>query len=395
MTRKEVIARAIEAVRQARAFTPRVQFCPEDATRSDRQFLVEVLEAVIAAGADVLNIADTVGYMTPEEYGGLIHYLKKHVNGIENLIISTHCHDDLGLSVANSLAGVLNGASQVECTINGIGERAGNAALEEIVMAMKTRPDIYAAKTSIDTVKLVPTSQLLGNITGHKVSANKAIVGRNAFAHGAGIHQHGMLLHKQTYEIMDPKDVGFPATQIVLTKHSGKHALKHRIQELGMDVEGLNMDELYPAFKALADRKKCVYYEDLMALVMGKKPQAWFELISVEVKSKSGAGSTAKIIMRAGDITEEHTESAEGPVAAVYKAIQAVGKIEGVLQHFSIHSFSPGESAMGIVSLQWEDKDGQKWHGNGRDLDIVMAAALAFIDMLNRRYTQTISKFGF
>jgi 2-isopropylmalate synthase len=270
MSCEEVIARAVKGVTQARAFTMRVEFSPEDASRSDRNFLVEVLEAVIAAGADVLNIPDTVGYMTPEEYGDLIKYLTENVKGIENVIISTHCHDDLGLAVANSLSGVLNGAGQVECTINGVGERAGNAALEEVVMTMKTRQDIYSTQTNIDTVKLVSTSQALGEITGHKVPPNKAIVGKNAFAHGSGIHQHGMLSNHQTYEVMDPKDVGFESTQIVLSKHSGKHALKHRIQALGIDLDNINMDEVFVTFKALADRKKCVYDEDLMMIVKTK-----------------------------------------------------------------------------------------------------------------------------
>ena len=387
MSREEVVVRAVKGVGQARAFTPRVEFSAEDASRSDRKFLIEVLEAVIAAGADILNIPDTVGYMTPGEYGDLIKYLRENVKGIENVIISTHCHNDLGLAVANSLAGVLNGAGQVECTINGVGERAGNAALEEVVMTMRTRRDIYFTETAIETERLVNISQLLGEITGHKVPPNKAIVGKNAFAHGSGIHQHGMLSNNQTYEVMDPKDVGFHSTQIVLSKHSGKHALKHRIHALGFDVESLNIDEIFIAFKALADRKKCVYDEDLMMLLMDKKPKAHFELMSAHVDSKFGEGATAKVVIKAGDIIEERTEQADGPVSAIYKAIQSLCKLDGALQDFSINSFTPGESAVGVVSIQWEDSDGQKWQGNGRDLDIVMAAAQAFIDMLNRRYT--------
>lgn len=266
MTRKEVIEKAIKGVKQARSFTSRVEFSAEDASRTDREFLVEVLEAVIEAGADVVNIPDTVGYMTPGEYGDLISYLCVNVKGIEKAIISTHCHDDLGLAVANSLTGVLNGAGQIECTINGVGERAGNAALEEVVMAIKTKSDIYGAKTSIHSQELVSISQFLSEITGHKAPPNKAIVGKNAFAHGSGIHQHGMLSNNQTYEIMDPKDVGFESTEIVLSKHSGKHALKYRLQRLGIDV-GAFMDELFDSFKTLADRKKCVYDEDLLILV--------------------------------------------------------------------------------------------------------------------------------
>lgn len=266
MTRKEVIEKAIQGVTQARKFTSRVEFSAEDASRSDRQFLVEILEAVIAAGADVVNIPDTVGYMTPEEYGNLIAYVGGNVKGIEKVIISTHCHDDLGLAVANSLTGVLRGARQIECTINGVGERAGNAALEEVVMAIRTKSDIYDAQTSIHTQALVGISRALSDITGYKAPPNKAIVGKNAFAHGSGIHQHGMLSNQQTYEIMDPKDVGFESTEIVLSKHSGKHALIYRLEQLGIDV-GVFIDELFVSFKNLADRKKCVYDEDLIILV--------------------------------------------------------------------------------------------------------------------------------
>jgi 2-isopropylmalate synthase len=266
MTRKEVIEKAIKGVSQARSFTSRVEFSAEDASRTDREFLVQILEAVIVAGADVVNIPDTVGYMAPEEYGDLIAYVRSNVKGIEKAIISTHCHDDLGLAVANSLTGVLRGAEQIECTINGVGERAGNAALEEVVMAMKTKSDIYGAQTSIHTPGLVGISQALSEITGYKAPPNKAIVGKNAFAHGSGIHQHGMLSNNQTYEIMDPKDVGFESTEIVLSKHSGKHALIYRLQQLGIDV-GAFIDELFVSFKDLADRKKCVYDEDLIVLV--------------------------------------------------------------------------------------------------------------------------------
>lgn len=266
MTREEVLEKAIQGVKQAKSFTSRVEFSAEDASRSDREFLVQVLEAVIAAGADVVNIPDTVGYMTPEEYGDLIAYLSVQVKGIEKAIISTHCHNDLGLAVANSLTGVLKGARQIECAINGVGERAGNAALEEVVMALKIKSAIYGAQTSIHTPELVNISKVLCEMSGHKIPPNKAIVGKNAFAHGSGIHQHGMLSHHQTYEIMDPKDVGFEATEIVLSKHSGKHALKHRLERLGIKI-GASIDDLFTAFKDLADRKKCIHDEDLIILV--------------------------------------------------------------------------------------------------------------------------------
>jgi len=324
--------------------------------------------------------------MTPGEYGDLIKYIIDNVKGIEKTIVSTHCHNDLGLAVANSLAGVLNGAGQVECTINGIGERAGNAALEEVVMTMRTKPDIYSTTTFIDTTKLVSISHLLGEITGHKVPSNKAIVGKNAFAHSSGIHQHGILVNKQTYEIMDPKNVGFESTQLILSKHSGKHALEHRLQELGIDVENISMDEIFTAFKALADKKKKVYDDDLMMLVMDQKPKPYFVLISAEVKSKFKEKVVSKVTMKAGNAILKHTGRGDGAVAALYKAFRSACKIEGGLQEFSINSFTPGESALAVVSIEWLDSNGDIWQGNGHDLDIVMAAGQAFIDMLNRRH---------
>jgi 2-isopropylmalate synthase len=388
MSKTQVIEKAVKGVLQAKTFTPRVEFSAEDASRSDRDFLCEVLEAVIEAGADVLNIPDTVGYMTPQEYGELILYLKTHVKGVDKVILSTHCHNDLGMAVANSLAGVMSGAEQVECTINGIGERAGNAALEEIVMGLKTKQSIYQATTSIDTTKLVSTSNLLGEITGHKVPFNKAIVGKNAFAHGSGIHQHGMLCYSQTYEVMDPKEVGFQSTQIILSKHSGKHALKHRLEELGMDLAHLDMDQIFTQFKSLADRKKNIYDEDLMMLVIDQKPKEHFKLINVHTESQFGEGATVKISLQAGEKVIEICQKADGPVSAIYKALQSIPEIgEGTLQDFSIHSFTPDESALGVVSIQWEEAGGKIWQGNGKNLDIVMAAALAFVDLLNRRHT--------
>lgn len=269
MTRSEVLAKAVAGVRQAKAFTDRVEFSAEDASRSDRKFLVEILEAVIEAGADVINIPDTVGFMTPDEYGDLIAYLIDHVKRIDSVIVSTHCHNDLGLAVANSLAGISKGARQIECTINGVGERAGNAALEEVVMVLKTKR-IYGAETSICTSRLLEISRFLSEITGYSIPPNKAIVGRNAFAHGSGIHQHGMLAAAKTYEIMDPQDVGFKETEIVLTKHSGKHAIKYRLEQLGVDSKGQDIEEVFAAFKTLADEKKIVTNEELISIIRGE-----------------------------------------------------------------------------------------------------------------------------
>lgn len=265
ISRTQAIEKAIMGVKMACSFTSRVDFSPEDATRSDRGFLLEMLAAVIEAGADTLNIPDTVGYMAPQEYGDLIALIRKHVPA--HIIVSTHTHNDLGLAVANSLAGILNGANQIECTINGIGERAGNASLEEVVMSLKTRKDFYAASTAIDTTQLLATSQLLAQITGNPVQANKAIVGKNAFAHGAGIHQHGMVAERSTYEIMRPEDVGFASTHIVLSKHSGRHGLVHRLNSLGIQLGPEKLDELFAQFKILADQKKEINDDDLRLLV--------------------------------------------------------------------------------------------------------------------------------
>lgn len=266
ITREQAIEKAVMGVKMARSFTSRVDFSPEDATRSDRRFLVEILSAVIEAGADTINVPDTVGYMTPQEYGDLIGFLNQNVPGIEKMIIATHCHNDLGLAVANSLAGVMQGARQIECTINGIGERAGNASLEEVVMSLKTRRDLYQATTNIDTIQLLATSHLLSEITGQKVQANKAIVGENAFAHGSGIHQHGMISERSTYEIMKPEDVGFSSTHIFLSKHSGRHGLVYRLKALGIDLPREKLDRVFVKFKDLADRKKQINDADLILL---------------------------------------------------------------------------------------------------------------------------------
>jgi 2-isopropylmalate synthase len=264
----QAIEKAVFGVKMAKTFTPRVDFSPEDCTRSERGFLIEILSAVIEAGADTLNLPDTVGYMTPYEYGDLIGFLRQNVKGIENVIISTHCHNDLGLAVANSLAGVLQGARQIECTINGIGERAGNASLEEVVMVLKTRQDVYGAATQVDTTQLLATSHLLSKITGQKIQANKAIVGKNAFAHGSGIHQHGMVSERSTYEIMKPEDVGFSSTHISLSKHSGRHGLTHRLNALGIHLSKEKLDEVFVRFKALASKKKLIDDKDLVFLSM-------------------------------------------------------------------------------------------------------------------------------
>lgn len=384
ISREKAIEKAVMGVRLARAFTPLVDFSPEDATRSDRGFLVEMLTAVIEAGAETLNIPDTVGYMTPQEYGDLIGFLKKHVPGIDNLIIATHCHNDLGLAVANSLAGILQGATQIECTINGIGERAGNASLEEVVMALKTRQDIYQVQTKVDTNQLLATSRLLTQITGQKVQANKAIVGKNAFAHGAGIHQHGMIAERSTYEIMKPEQVGFPSTNIYLSKHSGRHGLQHRLKDLGIELDVKKLDEVFIKFKDLADKKKHIYDEDLILLSTEGEVKRTFELISLKVNTQTHENVKIHVSFRMGDQEIEAFAEDNGPISALYKVIAEHVGLEGFLTEFDIHACTPEHEALGIVLISWNE-EGIVWHGHGADTDIITASGQAFIDMLNRR----------
>lgn len=347
-------------------------------------FLVEVLTEAIKAGADTLNIPDTVGYSTPEEFGDLIDHLNKNVPGIKDVIISTHCHNDLGLAVANSLAGVRNGARQIECTINGIGERAGNAALEEVIMAMKTRPDLFSAKTNIDTKQLLPTSKMLINITGQQVQSNKAIVGKNAFAHEAGIHQHGMLANSLTYEIMKPEDVGYSSSELVLGKHSGRNALSSRLKELGINLAPEQLNQVFPKFKALADKKKNVYDEDLILLASDTDGKTHYELLTAKITSEKDKNAYCHIELRVGRRRIKAGDKGDGPVSALYNAIAEAADLKGRLKYFAINALTPDREAVGIVNIQWEDRQKKLWHGHGADTDITIAAGKALVDVLNR-----------
>lgn len=385
ISRKQAIEKAVMGVKTARSFTSRIDFSPEDSTRSDRNFLVEILAAVIDAGVDTINIPDTVGYMTPQEYGDLIGFLRKSVPNIDNIIIATHCHNDLGLAVANSLAGVLQGANQVECTINGIGERAGNASLEEIVMTLKTRQDLYKRTTNVDTTQLLATSHLLSQITGQKVQTNKAIVGKNAFAHGAGIHQHGMISERSTYEIMKPEDVGFSSTHIFLSKHSGRHGLVHRLNDLGIDLSPEKLDQVFAKFKTLADKKKHIYDEDLILLSTEGKYQRKFELISLKIIGNAQQSAQIECCLRMGLQEINIVAEGNGPISALYKAIATQIELPGKLTEFNIHACTPEQEAIGIAYISWQEKEGIIWHGHGSDTDIVLAAGYAFVDMLNSR----------
>jgi len=384
ISREEAIEKAVMGVRQAKAGCERVDFSPEDAGRSDRDFLVEILTEVIKEGADTINIPDTVGYLTPEEFGDLIHFLHENVPGIKNCIISTHCHNDLGLAVANSLAGIRNGARQIECTINGIGERAGNASLEEIVMALKTRPDLYQLSTNVNSKLLLQSSRLLASITGNNVQRNKAIVGDNAFAHEAGIHQHGLLGNKLTYEIMKPDDVGWTETVMVLGKHSGRSAVIKRLSELGVELKDEQIAKYMKKFKALADRKKDIYDDDLIMLTLDEGDENYFWLEGMTVSSHTGKDSSASIRIKIGDETIDEVSKGNGSVDAVYNAIVKASGLKGMLTHFHIDALSPERDAVAVCTITWKTDKGLEIHGKGRSLDTVNATAYALLDVLNR-----------
>ncbi|HEX8848126.1 MAG TPA: 2-isopropylmalate synthase [Gemmatimonadaceae bacterium] len=386
-TREELIARARDAVMLARSAVADVEFSPEDATRSDRAFLLDVLAAVIEAGATTLNIADTVGYATPAEYEALIARVCALAARAPGVVVSTHCHDDLGLAVANSLAGVRAGARQVECTINGIGERAGNASLEEIVMALETRRDHFGVSTRIDTRELMRSSRVVSSCTGSYVAANKAIVGANAFAHEAGIHQDGMLKHASTYEIIAPETVGADGSQLVLGKHSGRHALRRRLASLGYELEDDRFLEVFARFKELADRKKVVNERDLAVLAAGAQehtPASWM-LRQLQVASGTHLIPTATVELRAPDgATRIASATGTGPVDAACRAVNAIVGDVAELQGFTIRNVSEGLDAMGEVTVRVRDfHTGATCVGHGAHTDVVTASTEAYVDALN------------
>jgi len=385
MTPEAVLEMAVAAVKQARSLAPEVEFSAEDAGRSDMDFLCRVVEATIAAGARVINIPDTVGYMTPGEFGGRIRELRERVPNSARAIFSVHCHNDLGLSVANSLAAVENGARQVECTINGLGERAGNASLEEIVMILRTRADRYDIETGIDTTKIVPASKLVSQITGMPVQPNKAIVGANAFAHEAGIHQDGVLKHHKTYEIMTPESVGWTTNRMVLGKHSGRAALKSRYAELGIELDREQINNAFERFKALADKKKDIFDEDLMAILEhGEEVESErVKLSSLHVASGTRDTPVAAIELEiAGDL-HKATSEGDGPVDATFKAINSLVEPNGKLLLYSVNAITSGTDAQGEVTVRLQDH-GRIVNGKGKDTDIVVASAKALIAALNK-----------
>ncbi len=388
MVKEEIVRRAVEGVKMAREKFDDVEFSAEDSARTELDFLVEVVERAIEAGATTVNIPDTVGYALPSTYAETIRHLRKHVRGIEKAVISVHCHNDLGLAVANSLAGVMEGARQVECTINGIGERAGNASLEEIVMACKTRHDVLKLSHGVKTERLYPTSRLVAQVTGLHVQRNKAIVGQNAFAHEAGIHQHGMLTHRETYEIMKPEEVGFARSQLVLGKHSGRHALKERLVALGYQLADAAVEQVFIDFKVLADKKKDIYDADIEALVvhgqiLGKGTVAW-ELEALSTTSGTGTLPVASVSLKnaAGERLQA-VASGDGPVDAVFKAIEKVTGFTVKLRDYQVASVSTGEDAQGEVSIEVEHPTGV-YRGRALSTDIIEGSARAFLDVVNR-----------
>jgi len=385
MSPDEVVEMAVAAVKQARSLAPEVEFSAEDAGRSEMDFLCRIVEATIAAGARVINIPDTVGYMTPNEFGGRIRELRERVPNSDKAIFSVHCHNDLGLAVANSLSAVENGARQVECTINGLGERAGNAALEEIVMILRTRSDRFSIETGIDTTKIVPTSKLVSQITGMPVQPNKAIVGANAFAHESGIHQDGMLKHQKTYEIMTPESVGWRTNRMVLGKHSGRAALKSRYAELGVALDGDALNAVFEHFKHLADKKKDIFDEDLMAILEHGDDVATERVKLVSLHAASGTGDTpvAAVELEIEGTNHKATAEGDGPVDAAFKAIKSLVEPNGKLLLYQVNAITAGTDAQGEVTVRLQDGD-RIVNGQGKDTDIVVASAKALIDALNK-----------
>ncbi|KPJ66336.1 2-isopropylmalate synthase [candidate division WOR-1 bacterium DG_54_3] len=387
MTPEKVLKTAVEMVKLARSLCEDIEFSPEDAGRSEPEFLYKIIGAVIDAGATTINVPDTVGYTMPWEFGALIEKIIKNVPQIKKkkITISVHCHNDLGLAVANSLAAVKAGANQVECTINGIGERAGNASLEEIVMAIKTRKDFYDCETNINSQEIYKASRLVSNLTGMLVQPNKAIVGANAFAHEAGIHQHGVLKAKETYEIMKPEDIGLSESKIVMGKHSGRHALQKKLKDMGYELDKDALEKAYQRFLQVADKKKEVSERDLEIIVAEEVyvvPED-YKIEKIEITSGTHIKPEAKVVLSYKGKPIEKTVQGAGPVDAVYKAIEDLTKVKAALVDYSIQAITGGTDALGEVTVRIKDKE-RIYVGHGADTDILIASAKAYLAAINR-----------
>jgi 2-isopropylmalate synthase len=386
--KEEIIKLSVASIKQALQYTSDVEFSPEDASRTEMEFLEEITQAAAEAGATTINLPDTVGYATPKAYGEIFSHLLKKLPILKEkkIVLSSHCHNDLGLAVANSLAAVEGGARQVECTINGIGERAGNAAMEEIAMALHTRKDFFGIGTKIDTTKIYPASRMVSSLTGLVVQRNKAIVGENAFAHEAGIHQDGILKYRETYEIMDPATIGIPKTSLVLGKHSGRHAFRDRVNFLGYSLTDAQVESAFVKFKALADKKKEVFDEDIEALVddqLELSTGLW-QLTGLQVTAGSNTVPTATVTMTDSN-GEKVTDASvgDGPVDAIYSAIQRLTGIKMALTDYRIRSITKGKEALGEANVELEH-NGRKIRGRGLSTDILEASALAYVAAVNR-----------
>ncbi len=386
MTREQAFDAAVKAVKHASRYCDNIEFSAEDAARSNQEFLWQVVEAVIKAGATTVNIPDTVGYSIPAEFAVMLMNIFNKVPNVDKAVISVHCHDDLGLSVANSLAAVAAGVRQVECTINGLGERAGNASLEEIVMAIKTRKDLFNVYTDIETKEIYKTSRMVSSLTGIPVQPNKAIVGANAFAHEAGIHQHGVMAEKTTYEIMDAKSIGWQGSGLVLGKHSGRHALKQRLSALGYTFKEQDLNKISERFKVLADKKKEIFDEDLIAIVEDEISQVVpvYKLDYIHTVSGSQTIPTATIRLRKGDKVFQEASSGDGPVDATYKAIDRITGLKCKLLEYGIRAVSGGQDAQGEVIVRIAEAKGRVVTGQGASTDIIEASAKAYLNAVNR-----------
>jgi 2-isopropylmalate synthase len=390
MSPEQVLEQARQSVRLARRYTDDVEFSAEDGSRSDPDFLCRVIEAAIAEGATTINIPDTVGYAVPEQYGWLMRTLRERVPNSDRAVWSVHCHNDLGMAVANSLAGLLNGVRQIECTINGLGERAGNTSLEEVVMAVKTRRDVFGLEVGIDTTQIVPSSKLVSNITGFPVQPNKAVVGANAFAHASGIHQDGVLKARQTYEIMRAEDVGWTTNRIVLGKLSGRTAFRQRVQELGIPIESeQELDAAFARFKDIADRKAEIFDEDIQALFSDEAVvphNEYFRLISLSQRSDTGQRPHARVVFRVGTDEVDAQSDGNGPVDATLKAIESKVNSGCEFLLYSVNAITTGTEAQGEVTVRLA-RAGRIVNGVGSDPDIIAASAKAYINALNKLYT--------